>query len=401
MPDIDFYFLSPHYQGVLNALGDFLLLDGLFFALIGAAGTGKSSTMQRFIHELPKSTDYLYVGFPNVSPEELFRAVLENLGIVTEESWTKKELTQKFKEFLDNASQEGRNFVIFVDESQNLPTETLEELRILAESCQSNTLKVVLAGRPNLETRLNSEGLVHIKHHISNITRLSNLSKEETTEYINKRLTKASRNGVNVSGGAINAVWDMSYGNPRHINTIMERALMAAFMDGSHSVKSKHVETAAKSINTLMAKQGNTGNKRFIPIAVAAMLIIAGFGLYNFISYRKPPVQVVVVEPYTPPIIIETPKPIEPEIVEIIEVQPEVVVEPATPEPIAVPAPVENIWVTTSSVNVRANPALNGAVIGGLSQGQRIIVRGESGDWVMIEHNGRNGWVNKQFLRKN
>jgi uncharacterized protein YgiM (DUF1202 family) len=204
---------------------------------------------------------------------------------------------------------------------------------------------------------------------------------------------------VNVSGGAISDVWDMSYGNPRHINTIMERALMAAFMEGSHSIKSRHVDIAVKSINTLMANHKNTGNKRFLPpIAAAIILIIAGFGVYQLISYIKQPVQVVVVEPYVPPIIIETTKPVEPEIVEVIEIQPEVVVVPIIPEPVVQPV---IQYITTSSVNVRADPALNGVLIGGLPQGQRITVRGESGDWVMIDHSGRNGWVNKQFLRKN
>ena len=77
-------------------------------------------------------------------------AILEDFNIHVDKSLTKNALFAKLRDFLIEIGSEGKKAVIIIDEAQNLPNETLEELRLLSnlETEKDKLLKIILAGQP-------------------------------------------------------------------------------------------------------------------------------------------------------------------------------------------------------------------------------------------------------------
>ena len=251
-PDIDFFFNSKAHQNALMALEYIYHSEEGFVVIVGEPGTGKTITIRKFLSKIPENMEYAYILFPNLSPEELLYAILEDFGIkIPNQNITKNKLFSMLKDFLIEKKKEGKKLFIIVDEAQNLSIETLEELRILSnlETEKDKLLQIVLIGQPELEEKLNSPKLRQLKQRITVFVKLNNLSKDEVETYINYRLSKAGNSSVRITKKAINEIYKLSKGIPRIINQIMERALMSAFVNKETTIDEKHIKQAKQSLN--------------------------------------------------------------------------------------------------------------------------------------------------------
>ncbi len=78
-PDVDFYYPTQMHIEALDTLQYLIHSDEPFAVLTGEPGTGKTITIKKFINELPSNIVSAYILFPNLTPEELFMAILEDL----------------------------------------------------------------------------------------------------------------------------------------------------------------------------------------------------------------------------------------------------------------------------------------------------------------------------------
>ena len=130
-----------------------------------------------------------------------------------------------------------------MDEAQNLPCETLEELRILSnlETEKDKLLKIILAGQPELSYKLEQDNLRQLKQRVTLYTSLDNIKSEDIKDYINSHLEKVGKSPIKIQNSVIRKIYKITKGNPRLINTIMERTIVAAFLDNSHTIKEEHL----------------------------------------------------------------------------------------------------------------------------------------------------------------
>ncbi|OON88285.1 hypothetical protein BXO88_00340 [Oribacterium sp. C9] len=73
------------------------------------------------------------------------------------------------------------------------------------------------------------------------------------------------------------------------------------------------------------------------------------------------------------------------------------------PETTAVPETpaVSSVWVTTTGVKVRTEPNTNCEVLEVLDAGVQVTYKGSPDDeWIMIDYNGRDAYLNKQFVQE-
>ena len=377
-PDSHYFFLSESHQEALSSLKYLVESEEGFAVIIGEPGTGKTLTVRKFIDDLsPDEVRFAYVLFPNLSPEELFEAILEDFGIKSEGE-TKNKLFAKLRDFLVSERKRGRKVLIIIDEAQNLPVETLEELRILSnlETSDTKLLQIILLGQPELEEKLNSQELRQLRQRITVFVKLRNFTEEETKAYIDFRISKAGRGNVKINPKTYGLVYKFSLGIPRLINILMERALMAAFVDSSHEIKPKHVERAAESVGLRVRKEGVSRNVVYLAVGG---LILASF---LFFAGTKVLEKNVRVEPVTQ------------------ERKAVVIPELKTPEK----GGEKIVYVSVPMLNMRERPSTDADVIYVLREGDELkVIENGPETWIKVLYSDGNfeieGWVNGKYVR--
>ena len=284
-PDIEFYYTTNAHAEALENLNYLIFSEEPFAVVTGEPGTGKTITIKKFLTELPNNIVSAYILFPNISAEELFYAILEDFNVPVEPNLSKNSLYLKIREFLLKNNEEGKKALVVIDEAQNLSNETLEELRLLSniETEKEKLLKIVLAGQPELDDKLNSEELRQFKQRVTLYTQLGNIKIDEIKSYINSHLEKAGRGRIKIQSSVIKRLATYTKGNPRLINILMEKTIIAAFLDNSHTITEHHLITAISSLNNVV------GSSDFIKIrksklgkylTSAAIIILCGTVAY-------------------------------------------------------------------------------------------------------------------------
>jgi septal ring-binding cell division protein DamX len=149
---------------------------------------------------------------------------------------------------LERHSQQ-RQVVVFVEESQGMPIPTLEEVRLLSnlETQQHKLLQIVLFGQPELDENLRQPQIRQLRERITHSFTLSPLDRQDVKAYLTFRLQAAGYRGPDLfSRKVIAYLTHASGGLTRRINLVADKALLAAFAEGTHNVSLRHVRAAVR-----------------------------------------------------------------------------------------------------------------------------------------------------------
>src|SRR5262249_47277191 len=130
---------------------------------------------------------------------------------------------------LQTCHREGGVLALIVDEAQSLPSELLEELRLLANAGndRQRALTLVLVGQPELAERLNDASLRQLKQRIALRAELAPFTLKETAGYIASRITVAGGRADQVfTRDAVMAIHEASRGLPRVISVLCDNGLV-------------------------------------------------------------------------------------------------------------------------------------------------------------------------------
>src|SRR5690606_33478561 len=161
------------------------------------------------------------------------------------------ELLGMLNNFLIEQYAAQRKVLLIVDEAQNLSLSTLEEIRMLSgiETTKDKVLRIILAGQPELNAKLDSPELVQLTQRVRLRFHLSALSPDDTRGYILHRLEVAGSGGREIFAEEGHPViYRYTGGVPRLINTLCETAMMAAFTADRDRVLLEDVEAAIEEL---------------------------------------------------------------------------------------------------------------------------------------------------------
>ena len=263
-PDPEFLYMSKGHDLALTHLEYGVVHNVGFLALTGEVGAGKTTLLKFLFEKIKDSLDVAMLFNTNLD-SKAFLEMLAGEYELEVDSNDKSSLIEALSEHFLNQYTKGRRCVIMVDEAQNLPNETFEELRMLSnlEIGSDFLLQIILVGQPQLKQRLADPALAQLAQRISVYYHLSNLSKEEVGQYIRHRLKVAGYKGPEplFQDDAIDFIAEVSKGIPRLINSLCDACLTYAFADETKIVTRKLAEKVVQDneLLTLAADSGGPG----------------------------------------------------------------------------------------------------------------------------------------------
>ncbi|MCQ8180312.1 XrtA-associated ATPase [Methylomonas sp. SURF-1] len=232
--DPDFFFQSSVHKRALAYMHYGLTQGEGFVLVIGSPGTGKTMLVKSLIKNLNK--DKLLIGVmmtSQVGPEDTLRMAASTFGF-TFSLTDKASLLSGFEKFIVEKAREGRRLLLIVDEAQNLPKQSLEELRMLTNlDVNGNPVfQVFLVGQTELKRTIYAADMEQLKQRIVSTFQLDPLDLEETKEYILFRLQTAGWRGTpEFAPGVFDSIHEFTGGIPRRINSLCDRLLLFGYLE--------------------------------------------------------------------------------------------------------------------------------------------------------------------------
>jgi putative secretion ATPase (PEP-CTERM system associated) len=233
-PDPEFFFNSTIHKRAL-AYMEYGLTQGEGFVLVtGSPGTGKTMLVKSLIRNLNK--EKLMIGVmmtTHIGPDDVMRMVASTFGIQNFYN-DKAGLLSSFEKFIFEQYRNGRTLLLIVDEAQNLPKQSLEELRMLTnlDVDGKSVFQVFLIGQSELKRTIHAADMEQLKQRIVSTFHLEPLGVEETRNYILFRLQTAGWKGKpEFTSGSFEMIHEFTAGIPRRINTLCDRLLLFGFLE--------------------------------------------------------------------------------------------------------------------------------------------------------------------------
>lgn len=219
-------------------------------AVIGGAGTGKTTVGRAVCHQLPEARYRTrYVKVSSLGKRDLCREIARACGV--EPAGTFPGLVHKLQERFERGVEEtGQRPVILIDDAHELRPDVIGILRILTNFQMDSRLvvSIVLLGQPPLAALLGRDDHEDVARRIANYAHLRTLSRDETQAYIEHRSTLAGARQLPFDTAAIDAIFEMSRGNLRAIDALALRSLEIAAALKLQVVSAQHITSARRQL---------------------------------------------------------------------------------------------------------------------------------------------------------
>lgn len=249
----DALFMSPQMQECLSRLR-FAAENNKFAVLTGPVGTGKSTTLHAFNHQLdPNRFLVLYVSESNLTPRWLYSVPLRHMKIKAK--FFVNESKRQFHEaLLEEVNVHGRKIVLIIDEahlmiSRRHGRETLEEIRFLlnfSDFDSGSQVCLVLCGQDELWELLDTDSSRAITQRIDLLCRTRAFDERQVALYMAAHMRYAQAQDKIFSDEAVSLISSLSGGVARLINKICSHALIYAASQENSLVSAEIVNTVVQ-----------------------------------------------------------------------------------------------------------------------------------------------------------
>ena len=264
-PDPQFLYLSKQHARAKAYMESTIWFTDGFVVITGEIGAGKTTLIETFLRELQTDAVVAQINQTQLSPTAFLQTVLVQFGF-SPFNMKKPEVLATLNQFLVEQHVNGRKVLLIVDEAQNLSHRVLEEIRLLSgiETTKEKALRIILAGQPELNDKLNSPELVQLMQRVRLRFHLTALTKAETSAYIDHRLEVAGSQGRRIfADDTYAAIYKYTGGVPRLINTLCDTCLMAAFGRDGDTVTAEDLRAAVQELQWV--EFGTGTNRMRIP----------------------------------------------------------------------------------------------------------------------------------------
>ncbi|MFC1524602.1 ExeA family protein [Thermodesulfobacteriota bacterium] len=261
-PDRDFYFPSANHTAIGEVIRFGIQQGDGFIIIIGEVGTGKTMLLRHLMGELAETYEIALLLSPQLTPKQLLMAILNDIGLEdkAKSRHSLDYLLRILNDHLYEISKTEKKLLIIIDEAQNLPDQSIEQLRLLSnfESDKQKWMQIVLVGQPELREKIHQSDLRQLLQRVSILENLDPLTKDEMRQYVHFRLNKAGRGDLQLDAPTSRQLYRFTGGTPRLINKLMGRALLVAYAAQKQYFDPRTIKEAATSLHLKSVTSGWT-----------------------------------------------------------------------------------------------------------------------------------------------
>jgi type II secretory pathway predicted ATPase ExeA len=311
-PDPKYFFPGKSHEEAFLHL-QYSVSQGEGFTLItGQTGIGKTTVCRAFIECSDEQVNTAFIPYSKQNPKKLLKRICGEFAIKPRKE-TLKDFIDAFNNFLMQKRSEGKRVVVLLDDAHKHGKDVLEQLRLLSnlETTRDKLLQIVLIGRPELSDMLSSHDLRPLGQRVTVRYHLRPLNEHETFQYIIHRMTIAGLGlTVKFEPSATKQIYHYSNGVPQIINSVCDKALLAAFKFRHKHISGQVVKAAIKDLQSVSKFQSFRINRcyssKLIKLyGVASILILVLFILAAVLFQREAPeikpviIRIKIPEPHT------------------------------------------------------------------------------------------------------
>ncbi|MBK9132597.1 MAG: AAA family ATPase [Gammaproteobacteria bacterium] len=256
--DSRFFFESGGHKRALAYLSYGLEQKEGFIVIAGSIGAGKTTLLEKLISQIrDKRIVVAKLVSTQLEPDDFLHMVAAAFKL-THEPQSKAGILKGLSKFFQQQAMKNEGVLLVVDEAQNLPKRSLNELLTLtyihAEGVPG--MQVVLLGQNELLATLKSPEMEEFRQHIITTYTLQGMTKEETRRYIEHRMKLVGWKGDPAfSADAHDEIFAQTGGVPRRINTFCNRLLLYGYLEELHAFTRETVRVVADELKTELGQK--------------------------------------------------------------------------------------------------------------------------------------------------
>lgn len=225
---------SAEFREVQTRLNYLLQTKG-FGVLTGGAGKGKTTAIRTWAESLnPSLYKVVYTSLSTLTVTEFYRNLAVNLGL--EPQYRKPDNFRIIQDEICRCALEKRvTPVIIIDEANHICSGILNDLKILFnfDMDSRDRAVILLAGLPSLNNTLRLSVHEPLRQRITMNYHMDGLSKEESRQYIQTKLSGAHCTRQVFNENALEALSNAANGVPRVLNRLCTSCLMIGNSKGA------------------------------------------------------------------------------------------------------------------------------------------------------------------------
>lgn len=220
-------YITPSLEAILYTTQNVIAKRRGLSVLLADIGLGKSTILRYLYASVSSNEKNLATLIPTpqfTSLYALMRYISDDFGVPVKRSLIAQQ--SALEEFLADQYKQGKNVVLFIDESQLLRDDILEGIRGLL-NFETNTAKlvqIVLAGQLELKFRLDQEKHKPLKSRIHSYGVINPLTDIELEAMLDFRCKQGSKPNP-FKNDVLQTLYEESKGNPRNALKIADVAV--------------------------------------------------------------------------------------------------------------------------------------------------------------------------------
>ncbi len=256
-PNPQWFFASKLHKRALAYLQYGLSQGEGFIVITGDVGTGKTTIANQLLARLdPQQIVARQIVTSRLGPDDLLRMIASVFQLTVREA-NKAAYLEAISNYLTLLHQQNKRALLLVDEAQNLPLESIEELRMLSnfQLAGKPLLQSFLLGQNELNAIIQSVHMEQFRQRIIASSNLTALTEEDTQAYVEYRIVQAGVHRPLIAADCYPLIQQFTSGIPRKINNLLDRSLLYGFLEEKTLLTASDIQQVIAEIRGEVAQQ--------------------------------------------------------------------------------------------------------------------------------------------------